>query len=127
MTRFIHFLILLTLISNIACKKYKMTNYPANSSLLQWYGRTVQDQAGQTQLISSASYLKFRFIGDGCRIWLKNVAPPGGYNYISLVLDGIRQKRVAIKSDTLYPLKIMTSTRAAYHEVELYKETESGC
>jgi hypothetical protein len=127
MNRFLHFLIILTLISNIACKKNEMISSSANSPLIQLHGRTVEDQSGQIQLISSASYLKFRFIGNDCRIWLKNVAPPDGYNYVSVVLDGIRQTRTPVKSDTFYPFIIKPSTNGPYHDVEFYKETEAGC
>ena len=127
MKQFLHFFIILTLISNIACKKKEMIHYPANSPLIQWYGRTIQDQTGHIQLISSASYLKFRFVGDECRIWLKNIAPPGGYNYVSVVLDGVRQSRTPVKPDTFYPFLIKPSQYASFHDVELYKETEAVC
>ncbi|MEP6793102.1 MAG: GDSL-type esterase/lipase family protein [Saprospiraceae bacterium] len=124
MNRLFLLLLIQTVILNISCTKKEMINYPANSNLFQWHGRTVQDPSGNRLLISSASSLRFRFAGGQCRIWLKNIAPPDKYNYISIVLDGVHQGRRAIKVDTFSVIELKPLTKSPFHEVELYKETE---
>ncbi|MEO6130779.1 MAG: GDSL-type esterase/lipase family protein [Saprospiraceae bacterium] len=104
-----------------------MQTFPTNSEHIQWFGRTLEDKSGNRQLISSASGLKFRFTGEKCEIWLRNLAQGDDYNYISIVLDGIHQERKAIHFDTFTSVEIKTSVHAPFHDVELYKETEAVC
>lgn len=119
-------LILLVLWFNSSCKKDKKHMFPANNPHLVWQGRAWEDKTGKIYLIGSASSLKFSFSGENCKIWIQNAAPEGEYNYISMVIDGEKQSRMAIRYDTLSPLDIQPSHRASSHMVELYKETEAA-
>lgn len=119
-------MILLAFCANTGCKKDKKQLFPANDPRLIWQGRTWEDKTGYTYLIGSASSLKFSFAGDRCKIWMKNAAPEGEYNYISMVIDGEKQPRKAIRYDTLSPVDIIPAHHASTHVVELYKETEAA-
>lgn len=103
-----------------------MPLFPANDPRLVWQGRTWEDKTGYTYLIGSASSLKFSFTGDRCKIWMQNAAPVGEYNYISVIIDGDKQPRMAIRFDTLSPVDIVPAHPASTHVVELYKETEAA-
>lgn len=119
-------LILLAFCINTACKKDNMHPFPANDPRLVWQGRTWVDKTGYTYLIGSASSLKFSFVGARCKLWMQNAAPEGEYNYISMVIDGEKQPRQAIRYDTLTPFDIIPAHQASTHIVELYKETEAA-
>jgi GDSL-like Lipase/Acylhydrolase family/Carbohydrate esterase 2 N-terminal len=97
----------------------------ANNPQLMWQGRTYEDHSGFRHLVGSVSSLKFRYSGDHCRIWIQNLAPPGGYCYITLIVDGVRQPRIAIHKDTFSPLEITPPKESEFHDLELYKETEA--
>ncbi|MFZ1678639.1 MAG: GDSL-type esterase/lipase family protein [Saprospiraceae bacterium] len=125
MNRISVLLCLFSLLVTSGCLKKEFKVYPATSVLLEWSGRTIQDIEGNRQLISSASGLKFRFEGDKSIFTLKNEAPDGNYNYISIVLDGIHQERMAIHAHTFISLEIKSLKSAPFHEVEVYKETEA--
>ncbi len=103
-----------------------MHHFPSNDPRLEWQGRTWEDKTGYSYLIGSASSLKFSFSGDRCKIWIRNAAPEGEYNYISMVIDGEKQLRQAIRDDTLRPVDIISNHHASTHVVELYKETEAA-
>jgi hypothetical protein len=93
-----------------------------------WQGRIIEDQDGNIALAGSASSLKFRFQGDACRIRMANIAGQEEdtyYNYYSLIVDGKRYPRTAIKTGTLTAVEIPVPSTADYHDVELYKETET--
>jgi len=107
-------------------EKQELNVFPANDPHLVWQGRTVEDPSGNRYLIGSASSLKFRFQGNDCKVRMLNSAPMGEYNYVSFVVDGIHQQRLAIKVDTFFELKIPVSNKADFHDVELYKETEAS-
>ncbi len=121
------FLLTLVTLISLSCKRKAMTTqYATDSVRIHWFGRIVQDGSGNRQLISSASGMRFRYGGDKCTILLKNEVPQGNYNYISVVLDGIHQQRMAIHADTFIPLEIKSLKSAPFHEVEVYKETEAA-
>lgn len=118
-------LLLLVLVSGIGCKKEKMTLFPASDPHLAWHGRTWEDNTGYRYLIGSASSLQFKFYGNQCRIWMQNAAPGSDYNYISLVIDGERQPRTALRLDSLSPVDVIPTSPGPIHTIELYKETEA--
>ena len=108
-------------------KKSKMNVFPAQHPNLIWQGRTMKDNSGNGYLIGSASSLKFRFQGNQCRIWLLNVSPPDGSNYISWVLDGSHYKRIPVGFEAFTSLDIPVRSASEFHDIEIYKETESSC
>lgn len=116
--------LLLILLVFTGCKKENLVHFDADDIRLIWKGRTWHDTNGIGYLAGSASSLEFIYYGDQCRIWLQNAAPGADYNYISLVVDGVRQARSALRSDTLTPLEIIAGKPAPFHHVQLYKETE---
>lgn len=118
-------LLLLALVAGIGCKKEKMTLFPADDPRLTWHGRTWEDNTGYRYLIGSASSLKFKFYGKQCRIWMQNAAPGEDYNYISLVIDGVRQPRTALRLDSLSPVDVIPASPGLSHTIEMYKETEA--
>jgi len=107
-------------------KKQELNVFPASDPHLVWEGRTVKDPSGNQYLIGSASCLKFRFQGNDCMVRMLNSAPPGEYNYVSFVIDGIHHPRKAIKVDTFFELKIPIKNKAEVHDVEIYKESEAS-
>jgi hypothetical protein len=109
----------------LGCHNVKKEVVTASDPRLVWQGRTWQESTGHMYLNGSASSLQFKFYGDACRIWLQNRSPDDGYNYISLVIDGVRQPRMAIRSDTLTPMDIIAPVKGLSHELSLYKETEA--
>lgn len=122
-----HILPLLLLASGVfsGCQNKKMVLFASTDPGLVWQGRTWQEKTGHMHLIGSASSLQFRFYGDACRIWLQNSSPEDGYNYISLIIDGEKQPRTAIRFDTLTPMEISPPVKGNTHEISLYKETEA--
>jgi hypothetical protein len=118
-------LILFALLTFTGCKPNKMNPVPASYPQLLWQGRTYEDHSGFRHLVGSVSSLKFRYRGNHCRIWIQNLAPPGGYCYITLIVDGVRQPRKAIHTDSFSPLEITPPKESEYHDLELYKETEA--
>ncbi len=126
MKRHILPLLLLALGVFSGCQNEKKVVFPASDPRLEWQGRTRQENTGLIYLIGSASSLKFNFYGDRCLIWLQNKSPDNGYNYISLVIDGVKQPRTAIRFDTLTPMEIIAPKKGLSHEVSLYKETEAA-
>ncbi len=126
MKRWIVPLLLLVLVACPGCKKEKMPGFPADDPRLTWQGRTWRDDTGLRYLIGSASSLKFKFYGNQCRIWMQNAAPGKDYNYISMVIDGVRQPRTALRLDSLSPVDIIPTSPDPSHTFELYKETEAS-
>lgn len=108
-------------------KKSTMNVFPAQYPNITWCGRTVQDNSGNRYLIGSASSLKFRFRGNQCRLWLLNVSPADGSNYISWVLDGIHHQRIPVRFDAFTSLDIPVESTSEFHDIEIYKETEASC
>ena len=104
-----------------------MDSFPAYFPRFLWHGRFTEDNAGHKWLISSGSGVKFRAYQTSCRVWIRNAAIPGEYNYISMVVDGHHYPRIPISFDTLTPLDIPFKTASEYHDVEIYKETEASC
>jgi hypothetical protein len=119
-------MILLAFWFNPGCEKGKKHRFPTNDTRLVWQGRTWEDKTGYTYLIGSASSLTFSFTGDRCKIWIQNAAPEGEYNYISMVIDGEKQPRMAIRYDSLSPVDIIPLHQSPSHIVEIYKETEAA-
>lgn len=110
------------------CKmKPSLKVFQSDDPRITWYGRTHIDNSENHYLIGSASSIKFRFAGDKCRIWMKNISSPGEYNYISWVLDGVYHQRIPIRSDTLIPIEIPIKGNDEFHELEIFKETEAVC
>jgi hypothetical protein len=128
MFRLITVLMVFIFLAALTCKKKpEMNVFEANDNRLNWHGRTFEDKAGKKYLISSASCLRFRFLGDECRIRLQNGSPPGEYNYISFVVDGVHHQKIAVKSSQPFDLAIPNLKKGLeFHDVELYKETESS-
>jgi hypothetical protein len=119
-------LMLLAIWGLTGCKEASFNFFPATDPRLTWQGRNWQDQNGRRYLTGSASSLTYHFFGSKSRIWLQNAAPQGEYNYISIIIDGERQPRQAIRFDTLTPLEIVPNKKSENHTVELYKETEAA-
>ena len=111
----------------LGCRKKEMTTYPASSKFLQWHGRVAPDHEGSMQLISSASFLKFRFTGAACKIRIRNEAPANEYNYVSILLDGVYMGRKPIHFDTFTLLEIIPTVDVPFHDLEIHKETEAVC
>ena len=116
---------LLFLFILISCAKSEWQTFPASHPSLQWQGRMLEDNDKHKWLFGSASSLRFRFKGDSCKVLLRNHAPNNNYNYISFVIDGVHTQRIKIDFDTLDALTIMPEHAAAFHDVEVYKETEA--
>ncbi|MDQ3016526.1 MAG: GDSL-type esterase/lipase family protein, partial [Bacteroidota bacterium] len=110
-----------------SCTQKPMDVFPAYYPRLLWQGRYFKDNDGNKLLVGSGSGLRFRVHKNFCRVWMQNIAPQGEYNYISLVIDGEHQQRIPIAFDTITPLKIAFKSDAEFHNVEIYKETESSC
>jgi hypothetical protein len=125
MKRWMMPLILLALCFNMGCRKEKMTVFPASDPRMAWHGRTWVDNTGLRYLIGSASSLRCMFYGDRCRVWMQNAAPGEDYNYISIVIDGVRQPRTALRLDSLSPVEVIPATPGPVHTLEVYKETEA--
>lgn len=125
MKRWMMPLLLLALVAGIGCKREKMTFFSADDPRLTWHGRTWEENTGYRYLVGSASSLRCMFYGDRCRVWMQNAAPGEAYNYISIVIDGIRQPRTAMRLDTLFPVDIVPPAPGRSHILELYKETEA--
>src|SRR5688572_23107337 len=119
-------MILLAFCVSTGCVKGKKHRFPPNDTRLVWQGRTWEDKTGYTYLIGSASSLTFSFTGDRCKIWIQNAAPEGEYNYISMVIDGEKHPRMAIRYDSLSPVEIIPGHQSPSHVVEIYKETEAA-
>lgn len=109
----------------LSCSKTKWQTFPADHPALHWQGRILEDKEKHKWLFGSAASLRFRFIGDSCKIHLRNRATPNNYNYISFVIDGTHTQRIKIDFDSLEALTIMPEIPAAFHDVEVYKETEA--
>lgn len=92
---------------------------------MQWMGRTLDDESGNRFLIGSASVMRFSFHGPACKVWLRNAAPGNEYNYISIVVDGKKGARQAIRFTSQTALDIIPEDTRDIHTVELYKETEA--
>jgi len=119
-------LMLLAIWGLTGCKEASFNFFPATDPRLTWQGRNWKDQNGLRYLTGSASSLTYHFYGNKSRIWIQNAAPQGEYNYISIIIDGERQPRQAIRFDTLTPLEIVPKKKAENHTIELYKETEAA-
>jgi len=120
-----HFPWLLSILLLTSCSKTQWQTFPADHPALYWQGRILEDNQKHKWLFGSASYLRFRFEGDSCKILLRNHASANNYNYISFVIDGTHTQRIKIGFDTLDALTIMPEHEAPFHDVEVYKETEA--
>jgi lysophospholipase L1-like esterase len=104
-----------------------MNVYPSDHPHLQWHGRTYADKSGDRYLVSPASYCSFRIKGEKCRIRIQNAAPPGEYNYFSVTVDGLHQKRIILKPYSLLHYDIPIPSPGELHDIMISKETESSC
>ncbi|MEO5905715.1 MAG: GDSL-type esterase/lipase family protein, partial [Saprospiraceae bacterium] len=125
----IRILLLMTLCSILicGCKRTDMNDISSDNPNLRWHGRIYADKSGDRYLISPASYVSFRIQGEKCRVWLQNAAPQGEYNYFSVTVDGFHQKRLMIKSDSLFQFDIPIRTPGEFHDIMISKETEASC
>jgi hypothetical protein len=108
-------------------RKQTSDTFPAYNPRLLWSGRFLENNAGHRALIGSAAALKFRCYADTASVWMQNISQHGDPNYLTIIVDGVRQPRMAITSDTFAPVNIPFATSAEYHDVEIYKETEPFC
>ena len=102
-----------------------MKTFPSTNTHLVYHGRTHKDNSG-VHLVSSAASVKFRVKGTKGKVWMKNAAPSGEYNYISWVIDGHHFQRQVMRFGEMTPVEIPLTSNAAFHDVEIYKETEAA-
>lgn len=106
-----------------------MKSYLPTDANIQWHGRHTDYGPGEQNLVGSASSLKFRFRGEKCIIWMSSLVAPGQeyYHNISWVLDGVHHKMVPVTSNESAPFEIKIPTRKDFHELEIFKESETSC
>lgn len=97
----------------------------ANDAVITSHGRTLFDANNDLVLIGPASYAEFSFSGSSCTVYLKNLAFPGDYNYVSIELDNEYKGRLKINSPEAKPYTINAASDSS-HILRIYKATESG-
>ena len=129
MRQFLFFLFISTLLLSPGCQtKSKMTTYLPTDPNIEWHGRHNRYSDEEHILIGSASSLKFWFKGDKCLIWLSSFVGLNDYSHnISWVLDGVHYKMKPVNSKTSAPFEIPVATHKEYHELEIFKESETSC
>ena len=129
MRQFLFFLFISTLLLSSGCQtKTKMTTYLPTDPNIEWHGRHNRYSDEEYNLIGSASSMKFRFKGNKCIIWLSSFVGPNDYFHnISWVLDGVHYKMTPVNSKTLAPFEIPIPSQKDYHDLEIFKESETSC
>jgi lysophospholipase L1-like esterase len=102
----------------------QITKVAADDSLIIYHGRTIAKN-GNVELISSASYAEFQFLGDSCVIGLSNVASPGDYNYAAIELDNEYKGRIKIANTNANDYVIHAMQKKSWHLLRVYKATEA--
>ncbi|HMQ89291.1 MAG TPA: GDSL-type esterase/lipase family protein [Flavilitoribacter sp.] len=87
------------------------------------YGRSVVNDQGEVELISSASNFGFRFKGTECRINFR-LAEPKSHSYLQYELDGVYQERIRIEADPGGSF-VISAPKDGHHTIWLYKATEA--
>lgn len=88
-------------------------------------GRIDQFSDGTTLLIGPASSISFGFTGDSCQVMLQSIDAWEHHNYVSIVVDGVYQKRLKIEKGEKRPYKIVIPTKAETHQIQIFKATEA--
>src|SRR5688500_783291 len=129
MRRFLWFILISTLLLGTGCQNGNpMTTYLANDPNIEWHGRYSKYSPEEYYLIGSASSLKFRFRGNKCIVWMSSFVGPNDYFHnISWVLDGVHYKMIPVNSKESIPFEIPIPTRKDFHELEIFKESETSC
>jgi hypothetical protein len=58
---------------------------------------------------------------------MASVSPEGMYNYVSFVIDGTHHQRIPVENPESMSYSIPIDNQSAFHDVEIYKETEPSC
>jgi len=120
-----YFFLWISLALNLAVSAQVHT-YTASNPAITKQGRTLPVADGAVELVSSASWVGFRFSGDSCMILLRNSSAPGDYNYVSVEVDDIYTGRIRVGGDSIQQTKIIPSLKKAWHKLRVYKATEAS-
>lgn len=88
-------------------------------------GRIDQLSDGTTLLIGPASSISFGFTGDSCQVILQSIDSWEHHNYVSIVVDGVYQKRLKIEKGEKRKYKIEIPSKATTHQIQIFKATEA--
>jgi lysophospholipase L1-like esterase len=103
----------------------RVLHLPEATPTIEHHGRTVYDHNKALVLIGSASYAELSFTGDSCIIFLKNIANPGDYNYVSIEINDTYQGRLKVDGENEHRFVIRPQKPSATHLLRIYKATES--
>jgi hypothetical protein len=92
------------------------------ATALHPFGRSILDDQGNLQLISSACQFGVSFEGTICSLQVS--LPWPNHNYLQYELDGVYQKRIRIDSSNNNPI-VITAPAAGNHTLWIYKATEA--
>ncbi len=90
---------------------------------LQPYGRSVLQDNGNLELISSGVHFGVRFLGSECKIYANNLSE-GGHGYLQYVVDGVYKGRVRIEGKSQLPV-VVSANGNGPHSLWVYKATEA--
>ena len=115
----------LAVLSLASCKAPRLTLTTANNAAIAYHGRTQLNSENQVDLITSAAFAEFQFAGKTCTISLSNYAASDDYNYVVMELDNVYKGRVKVSSSTPTPFTITADNKNEWHQLRIYKATES--
>ena len=123
MSKICYFSIVLFSILFYSCKQEILKI--SEDKALVFDGRIDKFADGTTLLIGSASSVSFGFTGDSCQVILQSIDSWEHHNYVSIVIDGIYQKRLKIEKGERKRYKIEIPTKADTHQIQIFKATEA--
>lgn len=89
-------------------------------------GRAVKNSDGSVSLASSAASCCFTFEGEHCLVYIKNAAPEGEYNYVTIEVDDEYGGRYKVSGKTAAIIMVKAKKTAARHKASISKATEAA-
>ncbi|MGE5521515.1 MAG: GDSL-type esterase/lipase family protein [Candidatus Dadabacteria bacterium] len=119
----LYFSILFISFSLPGCSSVRTGRSDLSAKDLHVYGRTIIDEKGELELVTSAAHFGFSFEGQQAEVYV-SVPNRSGHNYIQYELDGVYQKKLRIDGNLTQPI-IINAGKSGKHQVWIYKATEA--
>jgi hypothetical protein len=107
----------------LACSSVRTSKSFLPARQLHPYGRTILDQKGDLELITSAAHFGFSFQGSQAELYA-SIPNTTGHNYFQYELDGVYQGKVRINGNSIQPFTLKAKGNGK-HQVWVYKTTEA--